>query len=194
MKISDIVRTWSDGRFFLPRAILMILLLIQVILVSMDPYRWTPFAPIDLVIHEIGHPLFSVFGEWMSYAGGTILQHLVPILCCFILLKQEEYFGLPFCGVWFSANILETAHYIAETDNPNIELVTLGIGDDHVEIRYTDWEYLLDRIPGLSMEYAQDVAFVVKITGLSLMWLSVAIGFWILWHMKNNSLKFDSKA
>ena len=33
---------------------------------------------VDLAIHEAGHPLFGIFGEFIGYAGGTLMQLLVP--------------------------------------------------------------------------------------------------------------------
>jgi hypothetical protein len=31
---------------------------------------------VDLAIHEAGHPLFGIFGEFIGYAGGALMQLL----------------------------------------------------------------------------------------------------------------------
>ena len=119
----------------------------------------------------------------MTYAGGTILQHLVPLIAAVILLRQGEYFGIPFCGAWFAVNMYETARYIADTRSQVLPLVTLGSGDEPANVKFTDWEYLLDRIPGLSIEYDTNVALAVRIAAFIVMWSSIGFGVWMLWVM-----------
>ncbi|HCE43789.1 MAG TPA: hypothetical protein DET40_09595 [Lentisphaeria bacterium] len=169
------------------RMVLVIMLAALGAYLAVRPDSWTPFAPLDLVAHEVGHPLFSFFGEWMTYAGGTILQHLVPLIALIILLKQDEYFGIPLCGAWFAVNLYETARYIADTRSQVLPLVTLGTGDEPAMVKFTDWEYLLDRIPGLSIEYDTNVALAVRIFAFLAMWSSIGFGVWMLWvmHKKN---------
>ncbi|OGV44337.1 MAG: hypothetical protein A2X48_08560 [Lentisphaerae bacterium GWF2_49_21] len=170
--------------------LLVIMMAVLGVYLAVRPDAWTPFAPLDLVIHEVGHPLFSFCGEWMHYAGGTIFQHLIPIISVFILLRQGEYFGIPFCGAWFAVNLYETARYIADTRSQVLPLVTLGTGDEPAEVKFTDWEYLLDRIPGLSIEYDMNVAFAVRIAAFIIMWSSIGLGAWMLWVMyKGNQPK-----
>ncbi len=190
MSFRTTIEEWSEGRSIAGRMALMILLVVLGAYLAVRPNAWTPFGPLDLVIHEVGHPAFRIFGEWMTYAGGTILQHLVPIISVFILLRQGEYFGIPFCGVWFAVNMYETARYIADTRSQVLPLVTLGTGDEPAMAKFTDWEYLLDRIPGLSIEYDTNVAFAVRIAAFIVMWSSIGFGFWMLWAMyKGNQLK-----
>jgi len=175
--LSSAVGEWGKGRSVLARAFLLVLLCILGARLAIRPDSWTPFSPLDLVIHEVGHPLFSFFGEWMHYAGGTILQHLVPVFAMMALLRQGEYFAIPFCGSWFSVNMYATATYIADTRSQVLPLVTLaGTGDEPAEVRFTDWEYLLDRIPGLSIEYDTHVALAVRIMAFIIMWSSIGFG------------------
>ncbi len=183
MRVKTNFEEWSEGRSITGRLLLVIILSALGAYLAVRPDAWTPFAPLDLVAHEVGHPLFSFFGEWMHYAGGTILQLLVPIIAMFILLRQGEYFALPFCGAWFAVNLYETARYIADTRSQLLPLVTLGTGDEPAEVKFTDWEYLLDRIPGLSIEYDTNVALAVRIAAFIIMWSSVGFGAWMLWVM-----------
>jgi hypothetical protein len=184
MNLVEMIETWSEDRSTAARAVLMLLLASLAVCLTVNHSCWTPFAPLDLVIHEVGHPLFSFFGEWMHYAGGTILQLAVPILAMISLLKQGEYFGLPLGGVWFSVNMFEIARYIADTRAQELPLATLGFaGGEPAEVKFTDWEYLLDRIPGLSMEYDTDVALAVRIAAYILLWGSILLGSWMVWMM-----------
>ena len=177
MNLISTIESWSEDRSVLAKAVLMMLLASLAVCLTINHSCWTPFAALDLVIHEVGHPLFSYFGEWMHYAGGTIFQLTVPILATIILLRQSEYFALPLGGVWFSVNMFEIARYIADTRTQELPLVTLGFsGGEPAEVKFTDWEYLLDRIPGLSMEYDTDVALAVRIAAYILLWGSILLG------------------
>src|SRR5437899_4450135 len=39
-------------------------------------YSW--LDSLDLAIHEFGHPLFGIFGEFIGFLGGTLMQLLAP--------------------------------------------------------------------------------------------------------------------
>ncbi|MBL8513166.1 MAG: hypothetical protein JNJ55_04170, partial [Betaproteobacteria bacterium] len=39
-----------------------------------------------LVFHEAGHVLFLLFGEFMTIAGGTLMQLIMPAVLCGALL------------------------------------------------------------------------------------------------------------
>ena len=185
MNLISMIESWSEGRSAVARAALMIILAFLAFCLTLNHSCWTPFAALDLVIHEVGHPLFSYFGEWMLYAGGTILQLAVPVLAIIVLMRQGEYFGLPLGGVWFAVNMFEIARYIADTRTQELPLITLGVNitSEPVEIKFTDWEYLLDRIPGLSIEYDTDVALAVRIAAYMILWGSVLLGSWMVWVM-----------
>ena len=193
MNIITMLETWSEDRSSIARAVLMTLLAFLAVCLTINHSCWTPFAALDLVIHEVGHPLFSYFGEWMHYAGGTILQLAVPILAMISMLKQGEYFALPLGGVWFSVNMFEIARYIADTRAQELPLVTLGFaGGEAAEIKFTDWEYLLDRIPGLSIEYDTDVALAVRIAAYMLLWGSILLGAWMVLVMFRGKKKISN--
>lgn len=40
---------------------------------------WTLFSGIIFGAHELGHLFWMPFGEWMSVAGGSLTQLLLPI-------------------------------------------------------------------------------------------------------------------
>ena len=51
-------------------------------------YSW--IDSLDTAIHETGHLLFGFGGEWLSFAGGTVFQLLVPLVFVgyFVRLKN----------------------------------------------------------------------------------------------------------
>ncbi|MBV9462700.1 MAG: hypothetical protein JO317_00590 [Verrucomicrobiae bacterium] len=145
------------------------------------------FGGLDMVIHEVGHPLFSVFGEWMHVAGGTIFQLLVPLLALIVLLRQEEYFGIAFCGVWIAENLFEIAPYVADARAQELPLVTLGANTgEPVEVQH-DWEYLLESFGALQ----RDTQIGAAIHGVAqgLLWASILIGAAIVVVMASPRLR-----
>jgi hypothetical protein len=45
---------------------------------AFHPEYYSLVDSLDLPIHEAGHPLFGFFGEFIGFAGGTLMQLLVP--------------------------------------------------------------------------------------------------------------------
>ena len=51
-----------------------------------DPYQWHLIDGVNLVIHEAGHLIFSPFGEFMTIAGGSLFQVIMPALFVVLLV------------------------------------------------------------------------------------------------------------
>src|SRR5262245_48903213 len=115
MNLTAAIRDAYRGRPWQWRLLLLAWLVFLGIKHFKSPIYVSPFEWLDVVIHEVGHPLFGYFGEFMHVAGGTILQLAVPVIALGILLKQGEFFGAPLCGVWLADNLYGIARYIADT-------------------------------------------------------------------------------
>src|SRR5206468_9796060 len=50
------------------------------IVLALHPERYGWLDSLDVAIHEVGHPLFGVFGEFIGMLGGTLMQLLIPAL------------------------------------------------------------------------------------------------------------------
>jgi hypothetical protein len=59
-----------------------------------DSEYWNIFAGITLCVHEAGHVIFSVFGELLDVAGGSLMQVAAPVIVALLFLRQREYFGM----------------------------------------------------------------------------------------------------
>src|SRR5208282_5003961 len=81
-------------------------------------------------IHEGGHLLFRFFGEFISVAGGTILQLLVPILVAAYFLFQRQAQGVAFCLFFFFEQFLPISTYMADAQAMELPLLSVGVGDD----------------------------------------------------------------
>ncbi|MCX5796061.1 MAG: hypothetical protein NTY77_11250 [Elusimicrobia bacterium] len=89
----------------------------------------------DLVVHEAGHPVFGLLGSrWLGFAGGTLLQLLMPLLFYFSFLRQRQPKSADFCIFWFATNFLGIGPYMADA---RAQVLPLIGGGEH------DWTYLL---------------------------------------------------
>ena len=91
---------------------------------------WVPFLDgINLVFHEAGHPIFSIFGDTLHILGGTLGQLLVPSLVAATFWKQRHALGLGLAGVWCFENLLNIARYMADARAQVLPLVGGGEHD-----------------------------------------------------------------
>ena len=127
-----------------------------------------PFThPVNLVLHEAGHPLFSWFGDTLGILGGTILEILIPLLIAAYFFRQRHTAGVAFCLFWMFHTSSGIATYMADARTVTLPLV--GSGDHDWEILFTQWGVLhLDR----------KIAGFVRVVG----WLGMlgSVG-WLTW-------------
>ena len=69
-----------------------------------DPSRWHLIDGVNLLIHEAGHFVFRPFGEFMTIAGGSLFQVLMPALfVCYFLFQTKFYWQRWYCFGWARA-------------------------------------------------------------------------------------------
>jgi hypothetical protein len=81
----------------------------------------------NLMIHECGHPLFSVFGYTMMIMGGTLLELIVPLACAGYFLWKREISGTAFCVFWFFENFPYIGTYMADARARNCRWLVRAI-------------------------------------------------------------------
>ena len=95
----------------------------------------------NLMIHEMGHPLFSWFGYTLMILGGTLLELLVPLCCAAYFFAKRETAGFAFGLFWFFENFLYIGVYMADARAQALPLV--GSGDHDWAILFGKWGMLL---------------------------------------------------
>jgi hypothetical protein len=130
----------------------------------------------NLVIHEVGHPLFGIFagpdeagfGYTLMILGGTLLELLVPFVCAVAFFFRREVAGVAFSLFWFFENFLYIGHYMATARTLDIQLVGSG---EH------DWEILFTRRNLLVRD--QQIGHATQTLG----WLGmVGVVAWFAWR------------
>ena len=128
-----------------------------------------------LVFHEAGHVIFRLFGEFITIAGGTLGQLLMPaILAGALLIANRDPYGAAI-GVWlFGVSLLDVAPYAFDALHPQLVLLGGAIGEEGGH----DWIYLLNAT-GL-LPRAQGIGWLIHKLGALTVLASIAWAAWIL--------------
>jgi hypothetical protein len=130
--------TWAEGRAWPARAALLAVLAYFGWRHLTDPEYGGLFAGLTLGVHELGHVLFSPFGEWLATAGGSLTQVAAPVALAYGFLRQRDYFAIAVAGAWEGMSLSNLATYIADARTQELPLVS-PFSDDPQH----DWSYLL---------------------------------------------------
>jgi hypothetical protein len=127
---------------------------------------------INLVIHEAGHPIIGILGEWPQWWGGTIMELLVPGFIAVVFWYQRSALSAAFAGIWFFENLHYIAWYMADATT---EALPLAGGGEH------DWNALLSHYGLLD----QDTVIAAKVNTVGYVGIAVCVGFAIaVWLMQ----------
>lgn len=132
------------------------------------------FSWLNLGFHEIGHIVFSPLGMFMGILGGSLLQCLVPLLSTIMFYRQRDFFGIGFCCLWFGANLMNVAVYVADARMLQLNLVSPFSGGEIIH----DWNWLLTKLGMLGADTA--LAFVMRIFAFASMFAFLLSGAWML--------------
>jgi len=175
-KIHEKIKKWCKGRIWYVRALLLIVLIYFGFRHLVNPFYSSIFGGINLGIHELGHIIFSFGGQFITIAGGTILQLAAPLICAAIFVFQPDYFAVCVCGVWLSTNFYNVATYVGDARAQMLPLVSVGGGD-----AIHDWHYIFSRMHILSWDTG--IAAFIRFLAFISMWGSIVIAVWMLWVM-----------
>ena len=142
-----------------------------------------PLLMIDLVfvpIHEGGHLLFRFFGEFLSVAGGTLLQLSVPVMLATFFIFQRQVMGTAFCMFFFFEQFLPISTYMADARAQDLPLLTVGDADYVIH----DWNYLFDKFGVL--DHDTQIAHAVRVIGWIGMVSTVAWMIWRSWQSRQS--------
>lgn len=115
----------------------------------LHPFEWRLLDGVNLVIHEAGHIFFIPFGEFLTVAGGSLLQVLLPAIFAAYFYYQGKIYSCALVLLWVGESLVNVSVYAG--DAVEMRLPLLG-GKDSLH----DWNYLLDRLGWLS--YTPEVA------------------------------------
>ena len=102
------------------------------LLLNPGHYGW--LDSLDLAIHEFGHPLFGLFGEFIGSLGGTLMQLLMPAAFVAYFWRRGDRHAAMVALWWIAQNLWNISVYVQDARAEELPLVG---GGEH------DWNYLL---------------------------------------------------
>jgi len=153
-------------------------------------FFWAAFKPswhfidnVNLIFHEAGHFIFFFFGNFMSIAGGTIVQLTIPAVCSLYFFRQKQYYSAALLLFWLGENFINISIYAA--DAQTMQLPLLG-GDSTIH----DWNEMLGMLNLLS-ETAL-VAGIIQFLGILITAAAIVFSLVAVFHKKSSLLtKYD---
>ncbi|MEP6791701.1 MAG: hypothetical protein ABI907_10040, partial [Ramlibacter sp.] len=136
-----------------------------------------------LIFHEAGHVVFAFLGHWMSVAGGTLGQLLMPLILGLALLRtNRDPFGAAL-GLWlFGVSLLDVAPYMYDALHPQLMLLSGATGEEGGH----DWIYLFS-----SLGWLQRSQLIGNLTHkLGALVISVSM-LWAAWVLLRQHARID---
>lgn len=148
---------------------------------ALHPSDWRFVDNFNLVIHEAGHILFIPFGQFMTIAGGSLFQVIVPAVFAGYFYYQGKYFSCALVLFMVGESLVNVSVYAG--DAVSMELPLLG-GDDSIH----DWNWMLDKLSLL--RHTQEIAGAIRALGTFAI-LSASVWSFLSARRAPESLPFD---
>lgn len=143
-----------------PKLIFAALLTIYFLWIAFDPMQGSFLDMVDLPIHETGHLLFRLLGEFMMIAGGSLFQVIVPAVFVGYFWWHEKPYSAAIVLFWVGQSIINV--YVYAADAVVMQLV-LTSGLTGSEGSFHDWNYMLTQL-GL-INSTRTVAGLIRVAG-----------------------------
>ena len=135
-----------------------------------------------LPFHEAGHVIFRLFGRFIMTLGGTLGQHLMPIVAGVALLRRRDPFGAAVCLWLLGFSTIDMAVYMYDAFDPKMML--LG-GRTGAESDGHDWQNLFGDM-GL-LRRARGIGLFFGFAGSAVMAIALAWAARVLWRQRASS-------
>jgi hypothetical protein len=130
------------------------------------PERYGFLDAVDLAIHESGHLVFGPFGEFVGFAGGTLMQLIMPAAFVVYFVRRADRHAATVALWWVAQNLWNISIYVRDARS---QLLPLVGGGEH------DWAYLLGETHLLP--YDQGIGRGVHAAGVLLFACATVLGW-----------------
>jgi len=147
-----------------PKLVFAIIMTLYFLSIAYDPMVdgiWNFLNLVDLPIHETGHLIFRLFGEFMMIAGGSLFQVIVPAIFVgyFFFWEDKPYSGA-ITLFWVGQSILNVWVYAADAV---VQQLVLTSGMTGSEGSFHDWNYMLTTL-GL-IDSTPAISGIIRLVG-----------------------------
>lgn len=147
-------------RISYPKLIFAVLMTVYFLSIAYDPMDGSFLDVVDLPIHETGHLIFRPFGEFMTIAGGSLFQLIVPAVFVGYFWWNEKYYSAAIVLFWVGQSLINVYIYAADAVVGQLVLTSGLTGS---EGGFHDWNYLLTTL-GL-LDSTKTVAAIIRVAG-----------------------------
>lgn len=142
---------------------------------SLDSWHFIDY--VNLITHEAGHVVFSIFGYFLTILGGTLLQLIVPTIFIGYFAFNREQYSASILLYWLGVNLLNISVYAGDALKMQLPLLTGDI-DTH------DWNQLLFTLGWL--RHTETISNLIL--GLGIITIIIALS----WGLYSSKLLKDS--
>ncbi len=133
---------------------------------------WFVVHSVNLLPHEAGHFFFRFFGEWMMYAGGSLMQLIFPGFFIVYCLTNSLRVPLQMSLGWLGQSFIDISVYAADAQTRSMPLIG-GIGPEN-----HDWWNMLVMIGWL--HHTPLVAGALVAAGIAVWVVMLIVPRWML--------------
>jgi len=167
---------WCEGRLPYLRIFLLFYFIYIFFRYLSNPDYNSFFNGLNLGIHELGHLIFSPFGEFMHFLGGSLTEIIFPVIGILMFYFQRDYFAISVGSGWLATALFHVATYVADARKMTLPLVSpFGTHPIH------DWNYLLSKT-GL-LKYDTVFANFLRFSGYIAIFFCVSYGAFLIFYM-----------
>src|SRR6478672_4503706 len=164
----------------IPRLIFALLLSLYFLSIAWSPMHGSFLDNVDLPIHETGHLIFRLFGEFLMVAGGSLFQVILPAVFAGYFWWRSQLYATCIVGLWVGQSILNVWVYAADAVKMQLVLTSGFTGS---EGSFHDWNYLLERT-GL-LNSTKTVAGIIRFLGTLAILTSTAVAIYFSVYPEN---------
>lgn len=111
---------------------------------------------IDLFIHEGGHGVFRLFGRFIYFLGGSLMQFILPTATIIVFVRTSGLRTLMLTPYWLGHNMINVSVYIDDASKTQLTLISRHA--------LHDWRWLCTQMGNI--DSAGDIASVVVVFGV----------------------------
>ena len=154
-----------------PKLIFAAILTIYFLWIAYNPLAGSFMDLVDLPIHETGHFVFAPFGEFIGFAGGSLLQIIMPAAFVGYFVWKQSYYSAAIVLFWVGQSILNVFVYAQDAVTMLLPLVGGGIHD---------WNWMLSRLGWL--DYTKSIAGMIRLVGTFTIFIAAILSIYFAFN------------
>ena len=149
------------------KLVFLLLFAVYLFAAAVNYQNFNIFKGVNMAIHEAGHILFSMFGDFIAIAGGTILELLLPLVFALYFYLRKELYSSAIVTLWLGYSFFDVAIYANDAQKMALPL----LGDDPSG---HDWHNMLSMLNLLTL--TPQIAGFIYFLGVLIMIFGLILG------------------